>query len=741
MYPRHHLSRLPAILGLVGLLHSSASAQVASGPAAPRPEAEEVVRLSPFEVTGQNDQGYNSANTVGATRVNTAIKNTPISVVVVNQQFIQDIGATDPYYAARFVSGVSGAGSPNSGQMTLRGQNTQGATFRDGVPDVVNLQGATLVDMALTERIELIKGPAGTLYGSSNSGGIVNNVTKAPQAERRTVVTASIGSFNTYRAEFDTTGPVDGNRRLTYRVVMAQEDGETARGQVNKASVLGLMGQYQLAGGGSILVRYSYLNPKRGANGYNWMADKNGALSTFIPRTLSIPEKDVIRDNAENLIDVDASQPFETGAVRWTARTKLRYGEITGFNRIYEQGSNLYGFFDAAGFRFGDLTNSSFLDPRFSKVVISSRTRSERSDVLKAGYANFDLVGTSNFGEHTTNTLLLYGFGGETWNKTIGTAASYPGIDLSNPIYYSDPVARQGTISKNIDQTIKGTSYAYAFQNNLSLLDEKLILVLGARFDKATSTNLNRINNVFVRDDVRTGTSRKLGVVARPVEPVAVYYNYSETFSPNGFDQITGEKLPNQLPKNNEVGTKLNLLKDALVVNFAYFDTKTKNALLPVTVVDSSGATRLVNRPAGSLSVKGWESDATWAVNENVALLAGIGNLKSKTATGFLSRAVPQGLNYKVFGKYSFTKGTLKGVYAGFGFEHNSERALANSDTPLLPGYNTADLLLGYRRGQWGTQLNVSNLFDETYGMISVARQIIYSSDPRAFRISVNYRW
>jgi outer membrane receptor protein involved in Fe transport len=139
--------------------------------------------------------------------------------------------------------------------------------------------------------------------------------------------------------------------------------------------------------------------------------------------------------------------------------------------------------------------------------------------------------------------------------------------------------------------------------------------------------------------------------------------------------------------------------------------------------------------------VKGWESDATWAFNDNVAVLAGLGDLKSKTATGFLSRAVPQKLNYKFFGKYTFTTGFFKGAFAGFGFEHNSERALANSDTVNLPGYNTADLLLGYHHDRWGVQVNVSNLFDTTYASISVARQIIYSNDPRTFRVNLSYRW
>ena len=354
-----------------------------------------------------------------------------------------------------------------------------------------------------------------------------------------------------------------------------------------------------------------------------------------------------------------------------------------------------YDFLDSSGVKIGDMTNTAFSNPRFNRIRLSNRTRTERWDTLKAGYGNFDLVGTSTFGS-AKNTLLLYGFKGETWAKTIGVAAIYPGLDFTNPIYFTDPAAKQGPIAKNIDQTIKSSVYAYAFQDNLSFLNDRLIFVAGARYDNANSTNLNRINNANVFNDVRTGTSRKFGVVGRPIAPVSLYYNYSETFSPNGFDQITGDKLANQIPKNNEFGTKLNLFKDQLIVSYAYFETVTENALLPVTVIDSAGASRLVNRPAGSLVVKGWESDATWAINQNVAMLFGAGNLKSKTATGFLSRAVPQGFNYKFFGKYTFTQGPMKGAFGGFGYEHNSERALANSDTPLMPSYNTADLLLGY---------------------------------------------
>src|ERR1051326_4667390 len=68
-------------------------AQSAAPPA--RPTAEEAVQLSIFEVTTSRDIGYQSTNAAEATRMDTPIENIPMNVTVFNQQFIDDLLATD----------------------------------------------------------------------------------------------------------------------------------------------------------------------------------------------------------------------------------------------------------------------------------------------------------------------------------------------------------------------------------------------------------------------------------------------------------------------------------------------------------------------------------------------------------------------------------------------------------------------------------------------------------------------
>lgn len=704
----------------------------------PVPNSDEVVRISPFTVSEDKDQGYNSANTVGAGRFNVPIKDTPMSVMVVNSQLIQDLGATDVFDAARFVPGVSGASSRGSGQMTLRGQNIPGAVFRDGVPDNNSLDGNAFVDLALTERLEFIEGPAGTLYGSHNSGGIVNNVTKTPLSTSKQSVRVTVGDNNLKRVDLDSTGPLTADKKFSYRVILAQEDGNTNYGTVDKTLVYGLQARYAF-NDGEIMARYSYTDIDRDTNAYSWFSDAGGNISTFLSRTLDLNEKDEERHYQQNNFDLDADKKFTTGPIEWTSRLKLRYAKVYLFNHLYQFAVTNFVAYDAAGNQIGDMGNILFSDPRLADIREPSRVDFIRPSWQENGTGNLDFVGDFTLGP-SKQKLLLYGVYGENWFKTLGSVANYPGIDIYHPFYYANSNLALSALRPDQDQVIYGSNYAYAVQDNISFLDDRLIFVLGVRYDRATTTNLNRINNVRTYDDVRTGTSRRAGVVVRPIAPLAIYGNYSETFIPNGFDSLTGAQLPNQVPTNKEVGLKLNMFNDRLVANYAYFNTITTGALIAATVI-VNGVPKATNIPAGSLVVKGWDSSLTWSPTKNFSLWGGMGNLDSKTSIGKRARSVPQGFNYKALAKYTFTESTLAGFFVAFGYEHDSERAGDAGDDITLPGYNLANLVVGYQHRRWLAQVNVDNLFDESYASLAVARPIIYAGDPRSIRGSITYSW
>ncbi|MGH8702903.1 MAG: TonB-dependent siderophore receptor [Burkholderiales bacterium] len=79
-------------------------------------------------------------------------------------------------------------------------------------------------DLALFERIEVVKGPSSTLYGLGTLSGFINRVSKKPRRERAASLVTQLGSFDTYRAEADATGPLDADKQYAARLVAVYED-------------------------------------------------------------------------------------------------------------------------------------------------------------------------------------------------------------------------------------------------------------------------------------------------------------------------------------------------------------------------------------------------------------------------------------------------------------------------------------------------------------------------------------
>ena len=76
---------------------------------------------------------------------------------------------------------------------------------------------------AATERVEVLKGPASTLYGILDPGGLINVVTKRPEKTFGGSISATSTSFGGGSGQFDVTGPIEGTR-LAYRLTGEYQD-------------------------------------------------------------------------------------------------------------------------------------------------------------------------------------------------------------------------------------------------------------------------------------------------------------------------------------------------------------------------------------------------------------------------------------------------------------------------------------------------------------------------------------
>ncbi len=222
MTPSKSRGVLHALLALVAPIFTYG--QDSNAEATKKPDDEMVV-LSPFTVTAAQDRGYHATNSISGTRLDTSIRDLPLSLEVITSDFIRDTGALNLREALRYSPGIvlqSQYDSPLSATLTTidspenaQANNPEGAT-RSSNQSTVKIRGfitdRTLRDGLLRqaatdtiniERVEVLRGPSALLYGIGNFGGVVNYLPKVPTEKPRYHFGATIGSDGLYRTEID----------------------------------------------------------------------------------------------------------------------------------------------------------------------------------------------------------------------------------------------------------------------------------------------------------------------------------------------------------------------------------------------------------------------------------------------------------------------------------------------------------------------------------------------------------
>lgn len=94
----------------------------------------------------------------------------------------------------------------------------------DGVPALLGNTASSPQDMAIYERVEILRGSNGLLHGTGNPAATVNLVRKRPQREFAASTTLSAGRWDRYRSEVDVGGPLSASGNVRGRAVAAYED-------------------------------------------------------------------------------------------------------------------------------------------------------------------------------------------------------------------------------------------------------------------------------------------------------------------------------------------------------------------------------------------------------------------------------------------------------------------------------------------------------------------------------------
>ncbi len=229
-------------------------ARTSSAPAAD----DKVLVLSPFEVTAEQEPGYRASNSVTASRFSLPIMDTPMSIAVVTEEFLRDIGARDALDSLSYVSGVTQAFSPvrleGSTGFNIRGVQTS-FMLRNGVLSYGINDGYNI------ERWEVLKGIVGMMYGDRNLGGVVNSVSAQPKEKYAADIYTRFDSEDSWRVAGRVTGPLNKSRTLLFMLnAMKKDEGTFMKDERLTAEGITTSMVYKPFERTKLFVEYEYYN-------------------------------------------------------------------------------------------------------------------------------------------------------------------------------------------------------------------------------------------------------------------------------------------------------------------------------------------------------------------------------------------------------------------------------------------------------------------------------------------------
>ncbi|MFJ2410289.1 TonB-dependent receptor [Pseudomonas sp. NPDC087814] len=639
-----------------------------------------------------------------ATRTATPVRYVPQAIDSVKTDNLRSYGTNDLGQALSGIPNVSSGADTRFDSLRIRGFDASNDFYLDGVRD----DSQYVRDLHNIERIEVLKGPAAVLYGRGGQGGIVNRVSKLPQAGRASSIEAQGGSNDLRSLYADlSTDPTD---TISLRLNMGNQDNNSFRDGVSgNRQLFAPSMSWQLSPDLNWLVQYEYSRynrtPDRGIPGVN------GRPADVSRGTTYGDKRDYIDDTSQSL------------------RSRLAYE----LNDSWQLRHTLGVFTLDSDF---DNTYAVSYDPKTGKV---GRQRWQQDLTTRNILNNVELEGGfTTFGlEHRLLTGVELGNQRRDPKLYRAPLAAVPSVDVYNP---NPDLRHYGRLPTFSSSHTEAQSQGLYVQDQLRLNDQWQLLA-GLRYDRFDVESTNKLTNAS-EQVVSHSTSPRVGLVWTPLEHHSFYASWSKTFSPTGGGLIgitpnaTGNAndLSPELTKQKEIGVKSDWLDDRLSTTLAVYELelynrRTRDPLDP-TITLLSGEQRS----------RGVELTATGKVVGNWYVRGGVGLQDAtvvKDNNGFEGKRISDVAkrNASLF----VTWKPEMGWYAETGLTLVGERYADNANTVALPGYGRWDALAGFRQKEWDVRAALNNISDKTYYASATSAAQIQFGDPRSLVVTGTY--
>lgn len=687
--------------------------------------------LGDAAVLTEGKDTYTSAVTSTGAGGPTLWKEIPQSISTVTSQRIEDQGFTQ----------LEEAMSRTTGMVILQNDVGRSSIFSrgyeidqmlvNGLPAPLSSIYGTQPDLAIFDRIDVLKGPAGLFYGGTGAGGnagpsgVINGILKPATSNYFINGELTGGSWEYGRAQIDAGGKLNEAGTVRGRIVAAYQNADSFV-DYNQNEVWVGYGTLAIDLTENTTLSLYAWHQERDMLPFNGLPAIN--LGGGVGQLLNVPRNTFVGatwntfSNETTDYVAELQHRLDNGG---EAKASVRYSDRSADYK-YAYGASAVSTAPATFGRF----SMQYTAAQYSETSLAADAHI--TTPFEAFGQTYEI--TAGLDLYSVDTTLL-----------APTSTSLPG---TYNIYAFNPYAVPNPNTLYNRQSLTDpTQYGAYGQAKIKPI-QPITVLLGARV--AWYDNTSNVTTVNTANGAVTATSSPVsydgelvpyaGLVVDMTQNISAYISYTDTFTPQTELDASGNALPPRQGYQYEGGLKGSFFEGALNASAAMFlirDTNRALATSNANVYVAAGETEVRGyelEVSGRLA-PGWEIYGGYTYTETEYLTATAAQL----AAGF-STYTPRN-NFNLWTKYEFQDPMLRGFHIAGGIKNLSSFYTQSGGVKLTAdGYTVVDAQIGYKFNEhFKATFTATNIFDEDYyTRVGSTALFNFYGEPRAYWLKVS---
>lgn len=590
---------------------------------------------------------------------------------------------------------------PNFSAGGSMGLSMRGFSTTVGMRNGMATSAIVPLNPAILERVESIKGPSGTLFGSNRNvtfGGVYNYVTKRPYEEFGGEVSFTGGSFNFNRVTADINTPLNKEKTILFRLNAAgQSKGSFQDQGFNKNFTVAPTFAYQVNDRLKVILDMEFTR-----GNYTVVSFGLGNLANITARSFKDLPLDYKKSLINNSVDVNnginnvQAQIEYKISDNWKSQTNYLYS-VGFYKSLYWTALNM-------------LTDSTF-----ARVV-----RNQTPETF--GNIEFQQNFTGDFKVAGLRNRMVIGVDyNYNYNELYRATVNFDTVNIRRPVRNITTTGIDAaSVLRGFTTTSTVSKNASVYVSDLINLTDELMAMLSVRVDRfSTKGTYNVLTGIYAGAYEQTSVSPKLGLVYQLVKNrLSLFGNYM-----NGFVNLAPVTQPDntilvlkpQYGNQWEGGVKFDLLNTRLNGSVSYYNIDVTN----------STRTELVNGQNftfqdGTQRSRGLEVEVIASPFNGMSIVAGYGyneNRYENAVPALKGKNVIYSPNHigNIWASYTLQKGKTAGLGIGAGVNYISRSWFDAANLFEMPAYTLVSATVFYDKQKFRFSLKGNNLTGQRY--------------------------